>query len=321
MIAERRILVGGVPVDVLSRRGWAARIAAYCRAPRPGRPKVVFAANGQVLAVHAMDPGYRRAFACADGVTADGQPLVWASKLTRHPLPERAATTDLFHDVAQQAAADGLSFFLFGSTERSNAAAAAALARLYPRVRLAGRRGGYFQAADEDEMVAAINALRPDVLWVGLGIRRQEGFVVRNLDRLDQVGCIVTCGGLFDYFTEGVRRAPSWMQRFALEWLFRVWQEPRKYLRRYLTTNPVALFLLLTNTRTHARSRWSRQGRPLSAPDRCSSTLGGRVPVPGGSGGRTARRSEDATLAPPPHRTRDAHPHRPGHGFVETPGG
>ena len=169
--------------------------------------------------------------------------------MTRFPLPERAVTTDLFHDVALAAEKARMSFFLFGSSERSSGIAEDCIRQQYPGVRIVGRRNGYFSEADEDGIVEDINRAGPDILWVGLGMAKQTEFSARHANRLNNIGCIVTCGGLFDYFTPEVKRAPKWMQEWSLEWLFRTWQEPRKYLLRYAFTNPIALFLLLTRTR------------------------------------------------------------------------
>ncbi len=256
-VPSRQIVLGGVLIDVLSRREWAEKIVGYCRLPRGEgtRPKVVFAANGQIVTEHAINPEYRRLFQQADAVSADGQPLVWASRLTRFPLPERAATTDIVHDVAKAAEAEGLSFFLLGATEQNNAVACAKLTERYPRLRVAGRRNGYFKREEEAGIIRDIQDLKPDILWVGFGMGKQEEFVIRNREQLSAVGCIITCGGLFDHFTDEVERAPDWMQSLSLEWLFRTWQEPRKYFWRYLTTNPAAMVLLLTRTRSHAPGR------------------------------------------------------------------
>lgn len=245
------ILLGDIKVGVLTRRDWAARIVDHCRYRAPGaQPLTVFAANGQVIALAAREPAFRAVFGQADAVTADGQSLVWASRLTRHPLPERAATTDLFHDVARAAETVGASFYLLGTTARNLAIAEACIRDAYPRLVIAGSRHGYFGPDEEAGVLGAVGAAKPDVLWVGMGAKRQAEFVAANLHRLTGIGCIVTCGGLFDYFTPDVRRAPRWMQDMSLEWLFRTWQEPRKYLWRYLVTNPMAAYLLLTRTRS-----------------------------------------------------------------------
>ena len=246
------VVVGGIPIGIHTRHAWAERILhdtrKHDRANR--QPKLVYAANGQVLCLYAMDKTFRAQFQRADAVTADGQPIVWASRLTRSPLPERAATTDLFHNVASVAQRDGHSFFLLGSNEENNANAVERVREQYPSLIIVGRRNGYFKREQEAVIVAELRDLKPDVLWVGLGAKMAVDFVARNATLLAGVGCIVTCGGLFDYFSPTVKRAPQWMQNHSLEWLFRTWQEPRKYFVRYLVTNLVATLLLLTRTQT-----------------------------------------------------------------------
>ena len=272
--AGATVVVGGISIGVHSRQAWAEQIV-HDVAPRNRvgrRPKLVYAANGQVLYLYATDRVFREQFKQADAVTADGQPIVWASRLTRSPLPERAATTDLFHDVAKSAQREGRSLFLLGSSEQNNANAEKRIREQYPELRIAGRRNGYFSREEEAEVVETLRELKPDLLWVGLGAKMQVEFVSRNAALLDGVGCIVTCGGLFDYFSPDIKRAPLWMQNHSLEWLFRTWQEPRKYLVRYLVTNMVATFLLLTRTETKAVRK------PLAA----AITFGRRHAVPTG---------------------------------------
>jgi exopolysaccharide biosynthesis WecB/TagA/CpsF family protein len=167
--------------------------------------------------------------------------------LTRAPIPERSATTDFLHDAAAMAETHGLRFFLLGATEEVNAACAATLDRSYPDLVIAGRRHGYFGAADEAAICDEINRSRADVLWVGLGVPLEYEFCERNRDTL-KAGWIVTCGGCFNFATGAYRRAPGWMQRTGLEWLHRVWREPRRLFWRYAITNPLAFFLLLTRT-------------------------------------------------------------------------
>lgn len=246
------VCVGGALITPLSRAQWADTMADTCLAARGGTepPVVVFSVNGQVVARRRTDPAYRALLDQADALDADGQPLVMASRLlTRTPLPERVATTDFFHDAATVAVARGLRFYLLGSTPANIEVAVAEIRRRYPGLILAGYRNGYFGPADEPGIISDIISAGTDVLWVGLGVPLQEAFVLRNRERMRGIGWVKTCGGLFDYFTPGVKRAPRWMQRLALEWLFRTLQNPRTYLWRYLTTNPVALWTLLTQTR------------------------------------------------------------------------
>jgi len=176
---------------------------------------------------------FRRTFEAADIIHADGAPVVFASKiLTRAPIPERSATTDFLHDAAKMAQAHGLKFFLLGATEKVNADCAAMLDKSYPGLEIAGRRNGYFAAEDEAAICEEINRSGADVLWVGLGVPLEYEFCERNRDRL-KAGWIVTCGGCFNFATGAYRRAPAWMQRVGLEWLFRVAHEPARLAKRY----------------------------------------------------------------------------------------
>lgn len=245
--------VGGLHVGNLSRAGWAQVMAQHCLATRGNAartPTIVFSVNGQVLAKQAREPAFKAMLNAADALDADGQPLVLASRLfyPKNPLPERVATTDFFHDAAAAAITHGLTFYLLGTTEANLQTALTAIRARYPQLTIIGARNGYFTDAEEPAVVADIARLKPDVLWVGFGVPRQEAFVLRNKAALQGVGWVKTCGGLFDYFTPQVRRAPGWMQRNGLEWLFRTWQEPRKYAWRYATTNLLAAWLLLTRT-------------------------------------------------------------------------
>ncbi|MGV8881636.1 MAG: WecB/TagA/CpsF family glycosyltransferase [Rhodoglobus sp.] len=184
--------------------------------------------------------------AAADIVHADGMPVVYASRLTKTHLPERIATTDFFHDAAAAAVEAGLTFYLLGATEKQNAAAAAAIQRMYPSLQIVGRRDGYFTDAESAQVCDDIVTSGADVLWVALGKPRQEIWSVVNRERLAGVGWLKTCGGLYAFLAGDVARAPRWMQRLGLEWLYRTLEDPRRLGWRYLTTNPVAAWRLLT---------------------------------------------------------------------------
>lgn len=247
------VRVGGLPITALTRQDWATSIVAEAMTRRTGPrrpPLFLTSANGNVISRYARDPQFRDLIDSADAIDADGQPVVIASKLlTRTPIPERAATTDTFHDVARAGAPHGLRFYLLGGREDINAAAATKIVQTNPGLVLAGRRNGYFAMTEEDQVVAAINAAAPDVLWVGLGIPHEQAFVVRNRARLTGVGVIKTCGGLFDFVAGKNPRAPQWMQDHALEWAYRMYQEPRRLLWRYVTTNIHSIILMVSRTR------------------------------------------------------------------------
>lgn len=248
-----QVLVGGIHIGRLSRAQWVDEIVRCCGEVRSKSrlPAFFSSANGNVLSLYARSTRFRELLDMADAIDADGMPLVTATHwLTDTPVAERCATTDFFHDVARAAAERGLSFYLLGGQAEVNAAARARLLELYPRLKIVGGAHGYYEPEDEERLVAEIDALAPDVLWVGLGVPIEHEFVVRNRHRLTHVGVIKTCGGLYDYIAGRVRRAPEWMQRCSLEWLYRTWQEPGRLMKRYATTNVHAAWLMLTRTGT-----------------------------------------------------------------------
>jgi len=244
-----RALLGGLAIAAMDR-GAAARLLISAARRRSGRPFYSTSANGEVIArVHA-DGNVAALFRDADQILADGQPLVIASRwLCRHKLPERVATTDLFHDVAGIAERTGVSFYLFGATAGVNEKAAAVVRQLYPALSIVGRSHGYLAGAELERKIDEINGLGPDILWLGLGVPREQIFVRDFAGRLDRVGVIKTSGGLFDHLAGRTRRAPLWMQRAGFEWLWRAAMEPRRLFWRYLTTNPRALYVLLRYSR------------------------------------------------------------------------
>lgn len=246
-----RVLVGGLKTARLSRMDLVQLMVADCANARTDArhvPKLVFTANGHSVALAAMRDSFRRLLDEADIVHADGQPIVFASRLlTATPIPERSATTDFLFDAAKAAQAHGLRFYLLGGTEEVNARCAQNLCRLFPGLILAGRRNGYFARDDEADLCADINRSGADIVWVGLGVPLEQEFCRRNRDRLT-AGWLITCGGCFNFVAGTYRRAPQWMQTAGLEWLYRLWREPGRLWRRYAFTNPLAALLLFVST-------------------------------------------------------------------------
>ena len=249
MGAIEHVFVGGVKVALLSRAELTRHILDDCLRRRAGRaggpPALLFDSNGQGISMAGTDANYRAALGQADVVHADGGFVVLASRFVAGaPVPERSPTTDLLHDIAVAGLQHRLSHYLLGATEEVNSACAARLRELHPGIVIAGRRNGYFGADDEAEVIAAIDKAAPDILWVGLGKPREQLFAVRRRVAL-HASWLITCGGCFNYVTGHYRRAPEWMQRANLEWLFRAVTMP-KLLWRYVTTSPHAIWLAAT---------------------------------------------------------------------------
>lgn len=220
-------------------RATSARVAG-------ARPFYSTSANGQVIALCHHDREFDAMLRQADQIHADGMSLViFSRKFCPRALRERVATTDLVHAVAKRAEETGSRFYFLGGSEDVNRAAVEEMQRLYPRLVFSGRRNGYFNRAEEEAILADIAASGTDILWVGFGIPLEQRFVSRNLDRLSGIAVIKTCGGLFDFLAGKNSRAPQWMQDMGLEWLYRAMLEPKRLGKRYLLTNPIAIYSLL----------------------------------------------------------------------------
>jgi N-acetylglucosaminyldiphosphoundecaprenol N-acetyl-beta-D-mannosaminyltransferase len=256
-----RITLGGLRLAVLDLEQTANfMIDVVFPQRRVNRPLYLTSANGEVLARCSTEPMTDRLFRAADLINADGQPLVTVSRFkSSMSLPERVATTDLFHVVARKAQVAGLTFYLFGADEAENAAAVACVRKQYPDLKIVGRCHGYLRGEALRAKVAEINALAPDYLWVALGIPYEQAFVEEFTPDLCNVGVIKTAGGLFNFLSGSRVRAPLWMQHASLEWAWRIWLEPRRLFWRYLTTNPRALYLLLNRSRSTDIGRTQNQ--------------------------------------------------------------
>jgi exopolysaccharide biosynthesis WecB/TagA/CpsF family protein len=252
-----RVTVGGLRVAALDLEQTANfMVDVVFPRRRVSRPLYLTSANGEVLARCSTEPMTERLLRAADLINADGQPLVTVSRLkSSKPLPERVATTDLFHVVARKAQAAGLTFYMFGADEAENEAAVANVRRMYPGLKIVGHSHGYLRGDALRAKVDEINALAPDYLWVALGIPYEQAFVEEFTARLSNVGVIKTSGGLFNFLSGSRARAPQWMQNVGLEWAWRIWLEPRRLFWRYLTTNPRAIYLLLNQSRACAAER------------------------------------------------------------------
>jgi len=178
----------------------------------------------------------------ADLVSADGQPLVWVSRLLGAPLPERVTGIDLMLKLLELAEAERFRVFFLGARPEVLRRAIGNLSKRHPRLVVAGSHDGYFRDSENDSICEAVNTAEPDILFVAMSSPKKEYWVADSAHKLG-VPLIVGVGGALDVVAGDVARAPTWMQRAGLEWAFRVLQEPGRLWRRYLTTN--AQFLML----------------------------------------------------------------------------
>lgn len=172
----------------------------------------------------------------SDVILADGIAIVWASRLLGGNLPERIAGIDIMMEILKRGNRESYRVFLLGATEEVSLAVAQRIARDYPGVRVAGRRNGYFSEGEENSIATEIVRSRPDILFIAMSSPKKERFLARWGKPMGVPVCHGV-GGSFDVFSGKVQRAPGAWQKLGLEWLYRLKQEPRRLLKRYLVTN------------------------------------------------------------------------------------
>jgi len=187
------------------------------------------------------DPEYHAILKSADLVTPDGVGILWAATTLNYSLPERVTGIDIIHNICRLAAKKGYSLYLLGSYPGVASEAALNLTKKYPGIKIAGTHHGYFSCEDvkngnsvrnkkEEEIITEIKENRPDILLVGMGVPKQEKWINKNLEKLDVPVCIGV-GGSFDVLSGRIPRAPLWMQRHGMEWIYRSIKQPNRAFR------------------------------------------------------------------------------------------
>lgn len=216
-----------------------------------------------VAAVHTVmesreDDALRAAVDGAAFTVPDGQPLAWALRKLGHDIDARVYGPELMERACARAAGSGQRHYLYGGRdEKALAQLAANLLGRHPELQLAGGYSPPFRTLTEvelDEIAARINAAGPDVVWVGIGVPKQEKWMAAMRDRLD-APVLVGVGAAFDFHAGLVPQAPAWMQRRGLEWLFRLVQEPRRLWKRYARHNPRFVAGFARQWASHRRGR------------------------------------------------------------------
>ena len=194
----------------------------------------------------------------SDVILADGMAVVWASRLLRSPLPERVPGIDLMHGMLRRGQPHGYRVYCLGATQDVLDRATAKMEADYPGVVIAGKRNGYFDAKDEQGIVKDICDSRADILFVAISPPKKEIFLGRWAKELN-VPVTHGVGGAFDVLAGKTRRAPERWQRWGLEWLYRIKEEPRRMWKRYLVTNTLFCGLVLSQAFSRLRSSPARQ--------------------------------------------------------------
>jgi N-acetylglucosaminyldiphosphoundecaprenol N-acetyl-beta-D-mannosaminyltransferase len=230
----------GVSVDRLDMPDTLERIETFIASGRPHRHVVV---NASKLVMIRGDDHLARTVESCDLVSADGQSVVWASRLTGCPLPSRVTGIDLMIELLHLASERGYGVYMLGAGEETVTKVVSGCKSEFSGVKIVGWHSGYFDAAEEQQIISDIRSCQPHILFVALGSPLQEFWLENNHTDL-AVPFSMGVGGSFDVLAGNLRRAPLWMQRRGLEWLFRLLLEPRRMWKRYLKTNLVFAWLV-----------------------------------------------------------------------------
>jgi len=250
------VRIGQLVVDSVTFDGALDAIAELVDRRNGG---AVFTPNVDHVVKAESNADFRAAYSRADLRLADGMPILWAAKLLGSPLPEKVSGSDLIMPLAQFAARREWRVYLLGGGQGVAEQAAERLSRELglnvvgtdsPVVGLDG------SAERPDEMIERLLAAKPDLVLVALGAPKQELWIDRFGERI-KPAVAMGVGGSLDFVVGRVTRAPAWMSRAGLEWLFRLWQEPRRMWRRYLIEDPKFIAIV---ARTRRRRRIRRSG-------------------------------------------------------------
>ncbi len=239
----------GVPVHAVSNAEALQRIEGWIAAR--GHPRLVMTPDTTAVMQAQAARDLLDAYGRADLVTADGAGLVWASRQLGQPLPERVTGIDLMSHLCRRSADRRYRVFLLGSRPGIAHEAAQILQRWHPDLPIAGTHHGYFGDHHADRIVDEINGCRPDLLFVGMGVPRQEIWMSRHGPKLN-APVLMGVGGSFDVLAGRVRRAPQAWQALGLEWLWRAMLEPRRLWRARLIP-PFMAHILRDRARLAAR--------------------------------------------------------------------
>jgi bacterial polymer biosynthesis proteins, WecB/TagA/CpsF family len=201
--------------------------------------------NAAKIVAMQSDMVLRTSVNSADLINADGQAVVWASKILGKPIKERVSGIDLMQNLVDMAHKKGLKIFFFGAKEETVRAVVVKYSLQFSKDIIAGYRNGYFKKEEERDIAAEIHESGAHILFVAISSPIKENFLYENKHMLSNVNFIMGVGGSFDVVAGKVKRAPLWMQNAGLEWFYRFLQEPKRMWKRYLIGNTKFILLVI----------------------------------------------------------------------------
>jgi N-acetylglucosaminyldiphosphoundecaprenol N-acetyl-beta-D-mannosaminyltransferase len=258
---HNRVDILGTPVSSLTMeelfRDWEAVIKSGNKA------QVCITPVNSILAARAT-ARVQEIYKHADYVLCDGVPVKWASDFLGDPIKERITGLDVLPRIFPFAVSRNFSLFLLGASPGVAETLKEVMEAKYPGLQIVGTFVPPFRAVfskqENEQMIEAINAVKPDMLLVSLTAPKQDIWIAENLEKLD-THVAIGIGGAFEVAAGMIQRAPLWMQKSGLEWLYRFLQEPKRMFRRYFVEAPVFIPLIIQQKRSK-REISTRSGRP-----------------------------------------------------------
>ncbi len=242
----------GIKVSAITKKEIVDKILEFTLT---GKRKIIMYLDAHCVNVAFMDPEYRKILKGADLVCAGGKALVWASKLFDSTLPERVNSLDFFDSLVEGLIEKKIKVYLLGCKPSVVQKAVDELKRRFSDLTIVGYHHGFFNQDQEINIIKEINALRPNILMVGMGVPRQEKWIYKHLNDMD-VNLFWAVGGAFNNISGIFKRAPAWMINCGLEWLYRLFQEPERLWKRYIIGNFIFIYHVLSYK---IRQMWLKQ--------------------------------------------------------------
>ena len=239
---QKKVYVFNCPIDALTMK---ETVQIIDNAIKEGKHIHHAVVNVAKIVKMQEDKELYNSIVNADIINADGMPIVWASRLLGKPLPERVAGIDLMQELIKLAYNRKYKIFFFGAREEVVKKVVKKYSKEYSPEIIAGYRNGYYSEEEEPLIAKQIAESGANILFVGISSPKKEKFLYKYKHILKNVNFIMGVGGSFDVIAGKIKRAPKWMQKCGLEWVYRLVQEPRRMWRRYLIGNTKFIILVI----------------------------------------------------------------------------
>lgn len=223
----QRLEILGIGIDRIDSNEALRQIGQFIAS---GTPHQIVTANAEIIYQASKNEKMKNVINAAQMVTADGSGVVWASRQLGQPLAQRVTGIDLVNSICEQSAKDKWKIYILGSAPGVADTAANNIRARFPGCNIVGTHHGYFNEQEEAQIIAELEQLQPDVLFVALGAPKQEYWIADHIQQLN-IPVAMGIGGSMDVLSGNVKRAPKWMQKMSLEWLYRLLIQPTRFKR------------------------------------------------------------------------------------------